>query len=764
MLYKSKLQFFLAGLALLFLSFTNPLSAQTEFHAVLSSSNEVTPRQTMASGMITASLDGNELTVTGSFEGLSSDLNTDIAGGAHIHSGMAGENGGVAFGLTVNADADMRGGSFEAGDNTFALSDEQVETLMNHGFYVNIHSQNYAAGELRGQLMPDADAYFRANLSGSNEAPAVKTTGYGSVVMAVHGDSMFVSGAFDDLSADVATDIAGGAHIHGAMAGSNGNVSIPLNLTLHQDNRGGMFQASENRFELTAEQKAMLMNREFYVNIHSEAYSAGELRGQAVEQSSVTFVANLSGSAEVGEEVNSEGSGSVLVELQGDSLFASGSFSGMSSAYNTDIAGGGHLHLALDGMNGGVQIPLSVQLGENDTSGVFHFSENRAELTMDQKTALLDRKMYVNLHSENYANGELRAQVLGEAKAYFRTTLAGENEVNPVDSDGYGGVSIEMRDSTIVLSGAFAGLSSALNVDIAGGAHLHNAGAEANGDVAVVINATAGANDTTGTFEVGNNMYTLTDEQATLLLNEEMYVNIHSNNFGAGELRGQLVFAPNHYPDSSMITSPADGAELTLEGDVTTAFAAEWEEATDPDGNDLVYIWQLSTDAEFSNKVVNVNTGSEARFETTFGFVDTLLADLGVEAGGEATVYHRVVTSDGSERVASEGKSVVLTRGTLTSIDEPTQSELPAEITLKQNYPNPFNPTTEISFSLNKNVDANIAVFNMLGQKVATVADRNFAAGNHTVTFNASDLSSGVYFYQLKAGEVTQMRKMTLLK
>ena len=84
---------------------------------------------------------------------------------------------------------------------------------------------------------------------------------------------------------------------------------------------------------------------------------------------------------------------------------------------------------------------------------------------------------------------------------------------------------------------------------------------------------------------------------------------------------------------------------------------------------------------------------------------------------------------------------------------------------LGQNYPNPFNPSTKISFSLPETGIVNLNVYNVLGQKVASLINsENMSAGNHSVSFNASNMSSGVYFYSLKAGNNVITKKMMLVK
>ncbi|MEE9554512.1 MAG: right-handed parallel beta-helix repeat-containing protein [candidate division Zixibacteria bacterium] len=89
---------------------------------------------------------------------------------------------------------------------------------------------------------------------------------------------------------------------------------------------------------------------------------------------------------------------------------------------------------------------------------------------------------------------------------------------------------------------------------------------------------------------------------------------------------------------------------------------------------------------------------------------------------------------------------------------------LPERLTLLQNYPNPFNANTNISFTLPKPSDIIIEIYNILGQRVATLFDDHKPAGLHSVNWNADDYPSGVYFAKMRAGEKSQNTKMVLLK
>jgi len=86
------------------------------------------------------------------------------------------------------------------------------------------------------------------------------------------------------------------------------------------------------------------------------------------------------------------------------------------------------------------------------------------------------------------------------------------------------------------------------------------------------------------------------------------------------------------------------------------------------------------------------------------------------------------------------------------------------EFDLMQNYPNPFNPSTTIKFSVAANSLVSLKVYDILGNEKAILVDELKEPGNYSVNFDASDLSSGIYFYTLRAKEYTHSRKMLLLK
>ena len=95
---------------------------------------------------------------------------------------------------------------------------------------------------------------------------------------------------------------------------------------------------------------------------------------------------------------------------------------------------------------------------------------------------------------------------------------------------------------------------------------------------------------------------------------------------------------------------------------------------------------------------------------------------------------------------------------------EDKENTLPAEFSLSQNYPNPFNPTTNFEFHIANRGFVSLRIFDLLGREIITLVNEEKPAGTYKVRWNAGNLCSGVYFYQLKTGSFNEVKKLLLLK
>jgi len=135
--------------------------------------------------------------------------------------------------------------------------------------------------------------------------------------------------------------------------------------------------------------------------------------------------------------------------------------------------------------------------------------------------------------------------------------------------------------------------------------------------------------------------------------------------------------------------------------------------------------------------------------------------------GGSKAGYLNSSTSDSSLVVWSSynGSDAYGSTGLQTPVSVDGENNvLPLTYCLQQNYPNPFNPSTTIKFSIPEQAYVTLKIFNSIGQEVATLLNGEKTAGNHSVDFNASKLSSGVYFYRIDSPSFTSTRKMILIK
>jgi hypothetical protein len=103
-------------------------------------------------------------------------------------------------------------------------------------------------------------------------------------------------------------------------------------------------------------------------------------------------------------------------------------------------------------------------------------------------------------------------------------------------------------------------------------------------------------------------------------------------------------------------------------------------------------------------------------------------------------------------------------KGTRVASSVNEMSRSPENFALQQNYPNPFNPSTRIAFSVHVSVFTSLKVFDVLGREVTTLVNDNLDAGTYDVTFNANELSGGVYYYRLQAGNFVATKRMLLLQ
>jgi len=134
---------------------------------------------------------------------------------------------------------------------------------------------------------------------------------------------------------------------------------------------------------------------------------------------------------------------------------------------------------------------------------------------------------------------------------------------------------------------------------------------------------------------------------------------------------------------------------------------------------------------------------------------DVFIDDEAIQTGTSGTLVGDIA------RTWYDGISFAKLDGT---VGFPVTNELPVDFSLSQNYPNPFNPSTTINYSIPENAKVSLKVYNLLGQEIATLVNENMPAGDYSISWNAQNEPSGIYFYTIKVGEYSKTNKMIFLK
>lgn len=791
----------------------------TPYESVLAGFNSVDADYTMASGSASLSLLDGVLSVSGSFEDLSSPLlPIGTVGPLHVHIGATGEAGPVVIPLSVTADADNLSGSF--GGN-YTLSDfastnasaEEIETaLANGNLYINLHTEEQTSGEIRGQVYPagnmgPADPMLLAPADGA----AITLDGDGSAFFTpmwhasmdpesnpvIYGWQLSTSATFDaeettelfSTGTDTTITLTIGA-LYDAVVELGGGTQTLYHRAFATDGSVGAYGASR-----------------------SIVFTLGTLTtGDAIWQVDAapgTFFRD--DNATRGGAYNPT-TGNVIVLSRSGGLrptildAATGDSVGVLS---TAGIAGGTFPLSEMGITSDGQI-FSANLTVNPVDSpvrVYRWADEFSEPTL-----VYDGSNDNALEGPRYGDGMGVAGSGADVTVYLSGSGA-QDRVAVLKSNGsgmlelddyltpeagqararYGIAAVAGQDSIWVNSPTHLLAKVSTTTGEIGREGDENAVFPTYGDIAF----TMGGEDGDRSYILTGPQFGVAERFALVDVTAEPFIlattpavgtngNGNATGFTAFDIRnGTLIgaasnngiaafpspvdvldddVAANTIPVAGAITSPTSGAALTLEGLGNTAFVAEWAAGSDDDNDALEYRWQLSTTMNFSGAIlVDADVDGATRFETTFGAVDGILADAGVAAGTSATVYHRVVVTDGTNFDASASSAVVLTRGVVTA--GPGEL-LPTEFALIGTAPNPARDVATLRVDLPQTAEVTVEVYDVMGRRVLTTPSVTLGSGsNRTVSLGLGGLASGTYLYRVSAqmGDATKVRTGQLI-
>jgi len=195
----------------------------------------------------------------------------------------------------------------------------------------------------------------------------------------------------------------------------------------------------------------------------------------------------------------------------------------------------------------------------------------------------------------------------------------------------------------------------------------------------------------------------------------------------------------------------------------------DWTYSNDVEDDELTYLFEYELKmVNINNETINYYDGKDLLYPGLTVTYSEILENLDQFLSAGGIITWSVDVTDGIDTVFSMDERVIFVIGKYAAlaVDETT---IPNEYSLNQNYPNPFNPTTRIQYSLPKAGLVQMSIYTLMGQKIATLVNRNMDAGQYIIPWHAMDdqgrkVPSGIYFYTLESGSYRAIKKLVLLK
>jgi len=737
--------------------------------------------------------------------------------GAHFHNADSAVNGPVVFNITNLFVNNTATGVWKASGAAGDLTPVLLKELFSNRLYLNVHTAANPGGEIRGQVKMKPGSGIGAQMSGNQEVPvSIVTTASGTAALYTVPTGLAYFITVNGLSGPIT-----GAHFHLGSIREGGPVVKDIAASFVGNTASGIWTTSEAT-PFNDSLRRNLVNGRIYINIHTAANPSGEIRGQALLTAGTGMTSNLDGNQENPSVVTpARGTGSYTLTRGG--LGFNIAANGLSGPIT-----GAHFHFGNVGENGPVVFDITSSISGNNIVGYW-----RPVVAVDSLfTALLNGRIYVNLHTAANPGGEIRGQVFISEGSGIVVQITGSQENPPVTTNARGTGSATITDAGLSFFNTFDGLTGdAVTDNVPTAVHFHNAPIGVNGPVVKDLMSFLKGNNVTGTWKRTDAMQPLTNAFVAETFNQNIYINIHTAEFPGGEIRGQLrTGALALIPVvliSTLDLTPANDlkpagtqhcvnaavkdqlgmpvANANVDFVVTGANPGTGAAMTDALGiaqfcytgvnegrdtiiasvanlSDTAFIfWDEPAPVELSSFSATIERKNVKLSWATSGEINN--AGFDIERSLVNEVWAKVGFVNGNGTTSSSSQYNFTDRNLnsgiynyrLKQIDLNGNFEyfnltneieigIPKSYNISQNYPNPFNPSTKIDFDLPADGNVSVSLFDNSGRLVSTLVNDFRTAGYYTIDFNASNLSSGIYFYRIQTNDFTKVLKMTLIK
>lgn len=710
----------------------------------LTGANETHTALTNGFGVGITSIDRNQSNAH--FMAVVTKLSGEITG-AHFHNAVVGNDGPVIFNMTSEFEQvsgnDAAYGFWNSSSST-AFTAATSLLFRTEAVYMNVHTQAYAAGELRGQAdrglaIPEfveidngdepmdvelsGGILFTSRLSGSQEVPSVNTdaTGVAGLVLSADLSTATLNVTFDGLGSAFT-----GAHIHEGASDENGNAVVDL----------GSFKTSNQiEAEITSLDLEKLAKGMYYINIHTKDNPGGEIRGQLKLETETSFVASVTGNQEV-PSVSTDGTGLAHFYLANNNTELR--YMVVFDSLSGEVTGA-HLHEASAGSNGNVVVDLTGSVNGNIMTGSVDPSA--------YLDALLEGNIYLNIHTQANASGEIRGQLNLSNGWVYRSMMNGAQEVpeSRTTAKGMALFTVNYSMDTISYISQYANISGA-----AVGAHLHNGDLGVNGNVQVNLTSGIKAGGLFGVVAGAS----VSAELIAQMNAGDLYLNIHTLAFPAGEIRGQVnKMSREGYCFNQCGAQEVPSVETTGYG--TTIIAYDMDQT-------FMHMMMVNTNLEEEVTAAHIHNGApgnnggvlfglELEGSNYFAYKDTSSIDTALfrafQRGNAYVNIHTASNPNGEMRGQVDNDASCPAASANLSANN-LQNNYSGAV-----YPNPATDHLTVDLGMYPS-NAQLQIINMMGSTVLTTE----VAGSGLI--DLSSLPSGVYSLQISGKQLQFSQKL----
>jgi hypothetical protein len=616
-----------------------------------------------------------------------------------------------------------------------------------------------------------AQVHFTATLNGGHEVPPVVTPATGSGSFELSGDLTELR-YFVSYQGMTARD--GG--FHAGAAGANGSLIRGVTTPVSASGTFSGVWRSDDVVPLTRAFVDSLLTGRVYIELNSaDPLVAGGIRGQLELSTSLHFEAVCEGTQENPPvPTTAGGTGVFVLDKARTQLDYWVTYRGLSGA----LSSGGEIRAGVVGTTGPVVRTIASAGGPSSASIRGTWKSTDAEpLTDALVDSLIAGSVYSNFSTEANQGGEIRGQLVLKAGMGFVALLdsAGENPATPTHATGTGSFVLNDARDQLTYNMTYTGLSGT----ISGGGHVHLGESGTTGVIVKTLVPDGGMAEGTisGTWRAADLMQGFTPALAESLITGKLYTDLHTASNGGGEIRGQVnlttgvgftsqLSAKENVPPTVLSNATGTASVILSPDRQTIAYNLTYLNITDgisPAGGHfhtgarglnggLVKLIVPPNAPNAFTVVGEWNISDAGSQPLTSAIVDSLIAG------------HIYINLHSGAYIGGEIRGQVSRDFDVLTSVRALSPMVPGEFRLEQNYPNPFNPSTTIRFQLTRASNVDLAIYNVLGQRVATLFHGEKSGGIYAVRFDASDISSGVYFCRLQAGALVQTTKLLLEK